>query len=165
MGCRCDIMDSISYIFCILTYAIIYVLIHHITFWLYLYFLNILYFFFKYSCTNIYHRRSPYTFCMDISEMPTWLCRAFPIETFPLCLMVLFWHYSGNCGNAGKMCPLPEQTLGQQLSDHFPERNLQVPDQIMWVILWETLVHWEILGHVKTCHRTASRYWDTYELT
>ena len=31
--------------FCILTYAIIYVLIHHIIFWLYLYFLNILYFF------------------------------------------------------------------------------------------------------------------------
>ena len=29
--------------FCILTYAIIYVLIHHIMFWLYLYFLNILY--------------------------------------------------------------------------------------------------------------------------
>ena len=33
------------YFFCILTYAIIYVLIHHIIFWLYLYFLNILYFF------------------------------------------------------------------------------------------------------------------------
>ena len=47
--------------FCILTYAIIYVLIHHIIFWLYLYFLNILYFF-KYSCTNIFHRRSLYTF-------------------------------------------------------------------------------------------------------
>ena len=31
--------------FCILTYAIIYALIHHIIFWLYLYFLNILYFF------------------------------------------------------------------------------------------------------------------------
>ena len=29
--------------FCILTYAIIYVLIHHIIFWLYLYFLNILF--------------------------------------------------------------------------------------------------------------------------
>ena len=43
--------------FCILTYAIIYVLIHLIIFWFYLYFLNILYFF-KYSCTNIFHRRS-----------------------------------------------------------------------------------------------------------
>ena len=43
--------------FCILTYAIIYVLIHHINFWLYLYFLNIPYFF-KYSCSNIFHRRS-----------------------------------------------------------------------------------------------------------
>ena len=39
----------------------IYVLIHHINFWLYLYFLNILYFF-KYSCTNIFHRRSLCTF-------------------------------------------------------------------------------------------------------
>ena len=43
------------HLFCILTYAIIYVLIH--LFWLYLYFLNIIYFF-KYSCTNIFHRRS-----------------------------------------------------------------------------------------------------------
>ena len=44
--------------FRILPYAIIYVLIHHIIFWLYLYFLNILYLFFKHSCTNIFHRRS-----------------------------------------------------------------------------------------------------------
>ena len=47
--------------FLILTYAFIYVLIHHIIFWLYLYFLNILYFF-KYSCTNIFHRCSLCTF-------------------------------------------------------------------------------------------------------
>ena len=39
--------------FCILTCAIIYVLIHHIICWLYIYFLNILYFF-KSSCTSIY---------------------------------------------------------------------------------------------------------------
>ena len=30
LGCRFDIIDSISSLFCILTYAIIYVLIHHI---------------------------------------------------------------------------------------------------------------------------------------
>ena len=47
--------------FFILAYAIMYVLIHHIIFWLYLYFLNILYFF-KYSCTKIFHRRSLCTF-------------------------------------------------------------------------------------------------------
>ena len=51
----------LSSLFCILTYAIIYGLIHHIIFWLYLYFLNIIYFF-KYSCTNIFHRRSLCTF-------------------------------------------------------------------------------------------------------
>ena len=51
--------------FCILTYAIIYVLIHHIIFWLYLYFLNILYLF-KYSCTNIFHRRSLCNFYRNI---------------------------------------------------------------------------------------------------
>ena len=39
----------------------IYVLIHHVIFWHYLCFLNILYFF-KYSCTNIFHRRSLCTF-------------------------------------------------------------------------------------------------------
>ena len=43
-GCRFDILDSISSCFCILTYAIIYVLIHHLIVWLYLYFLNILFF-------------------------------------------------------------------------------------------------------------------------
>ena len=62
LGCRFDIMDSISSFFCILTYAIIYVLIHHIIFRLYLYFLNIVLYFFKYSCTYIFHRRSLYTF-------------------------------------------------------------------------------------------------------
>ena len=50
--------------FCILTSAITYVLIHHIIFWLYLYFLNFLYFF-KYSCTNFFHRRSLCTVYMD----------------------------------------------------------------------------------------------------
>ena len=56
------ILFNIVYLifFCILTYAIIYILIHHIIFWLYLYFLNILYFF-KYSCTNIFHRHSLHT--------------------------------------------------------------------------------------------------------
>ena len=61
LGCRFDILNSISSFSCILTYAIIYVLIHHIIFWLYLYFLIILCFF-KYSCTNIFHRRSLCTF-------------------------------------------------------------------------------------------------------
>ena len=61
LGCRFDILDSISSFFSILIYAFIYVLIHHIIFWLYPYFLNILYFF-KYSCTNIFHRHSLCTF-------------------------------------------------------------------------------------------------------
>ena len=63
LGCRIDIRDSISSFFCILTYAIIYVLIHHINVWLYLDFLNIVYFF-KYSSTNIFHRRCLGTFYM-----------------------------------------------------------------------------------------------------
>ena len=32
LGCRFDIMDYESYFFCVLTYAIIYVMIHHIIF-------------------------------------------------------------------------------------------------------------------------------------
>ena len=75
--CRGDIMDSISSFFCILTYAIIYVLIHHIIFWFYLYFLNILYFF-KYSCTNILHRRSPCTFYYSMG----WNYFSIPDNTF-----------------------------------------------------------------------------------
>ena len=35
---------------------------HHINFRLYLYFLNIVLYFFKYSCTNVFHRRSLYAF-------------------------------------------------------------------------------------------------------
>ena len=63
------ILDSVSYLFWILTYPIIYVLIHHIIFWLYLYLLNIFYFF-KYSCINIFHRRSLCTFY--------WICNVKP---------------------------------------------------------------------------------------
>ena len=58
-GCRLDKIDSISHF---LIYAIIYVLIHHIIFWRYLYFLNIYFYFFKYCGTNIFHRRSSCTF-------------------------------------------------------------------------------------------------------
>ena len=36
LGCRFDIMDNISYFLCVLTYAIIYVLIHQIIFRFYL---------------------------------------------------------------------------------------------------------------------------------
>ena len=49
LGCRFDILDSTSSFLFILTYAIMYVLIHHITFWLYLYFLNIICFYFSSS--------------------------------------------------------------------------------------------------------------------
>ena len=57
----CDAF-TINVLVNILTYAIVYVLIHHIILRLYLYFLNIVLYFLKYSCTNIFHKRSPYTF-------------------------------------------------------------------------------------------------------
>ena len=44
LGCSFDKMDCKSSYFCILTYAIVYVLIHHMLFWLYLYVLNSLLF-------------------------------------------------------------------------------------------------------------------------
>ena len=53
------------FVFCILTYAIIYIYICLDTsylFRLYLYSLNIVLYFFKYFCTNIFHRRNLYTF-------------------------------------------------------------------------------------------------------
>ena len=40
LGCRFDILDYTSSSFCILTYAIVYVFIHHMLFRFYLYFLN-----------------------------------------------------------------------------------------------------------------------------
>ena len=61
LGCRFDILDSISSFFCILTYAIICLdtSYHFLA-------LSLLpkysFFFFKYSCTNIFHRRSLCTF-------------------------------------------------------------------------------------------------------
>ena len=59
LGCRFDIMDCKSSFFCILTYAIVHVSIHHMIFRLYLYFLNsVLY----YSCPNVFYRHSLYTF-------------------------------------------------------------------------------------------------------
>ena len=46
LGYRFDIIDCKSSFFCILTYAIVHVLIHHMLFRLYLYFLNsVLYFY------------------------------------------------------------------------------------------------------------------------
>ena len=60
LGCRFDILDSISSLFCILTYAIISLDTSY-NFWLYLYLFNILYFF-KYSCTNNFHRHGLCTF-------------------------------------------------------------------------------------------------------
>ena len=49
-------------LFCLLTYAIIYVLIHHIIFG-FIFTSWIFFNFFKYSCTNIFHRRSFCTSC------------------------------------------------------------------------------------------------------
>ena len=77
-----DILDSISSFFCILAYAIIYVLIHHIIFWLYLYFLNIIYFF-KYSYTNIFHRRSLCTFYSKVHGANMGPIRSAPPPPYP----------------------------------------------------------------------------------
>ena len=56
----CNLQCKSSH-FCILIHAIVYVL-HHMIFQLYIYILNSFVFFIKYSCTNIFHRRSLYTF-------------------------------------------------------------------------------------------------------
>ena len=62
LDCRFDISDSIFSLFCILTYAVLYVLINHII--LGFTFTSLIMFFIliKYSCTNSFHRRSLYTF-------------------------------------------------------------------------------------------------------
>ena len=54
-------MNSISS-FLVLWHKQLYMSWDHIIFRLYLYFLNDVLYFFKYSCTNIFHRRSLYTF-------------------------------------------------------------------------------------------------------
>ena len=62
----------------------LYVWIHHIIFWLYLYFLNILYFS-KYSCTNIFHRRS---LCTFYSIRPLFRNIILMVQNQP----ISFWH-------------------------------------------------------------------------
>ena len=59
LGCRCDIMDSKSYFF-LFWHMQLYMSWYIRSFFGFT-FLNILYFF-KYSCTNTFHRRSLYTF-------------------------------------------------------------------------------------------------------
>ena len=62
LGCRFwQRGDCKASFFCILTYVIVYVLIHHMFFRLYLYFLNNLFYFIKYSCTNGFHKRCLHT--------------------------------------------------------------------------------------------------------
>ena len=56
LGCRFDIMDDISYFFCVFWHMQLYMSWYIISFFGFT-FLYILYFF-KYSCTNIFHRRS-----------------------------------------------------------------------------------------------------------
>ena len=56
----------IVYLIIFLTYATIYVLIHHIIFWLYLYFLNILYF----SSTHVLTSSIDIVFALSIMVMP-----------------------------------------------------------------------------------------------
>ena len=60
LGCRFDIMDNESYFF-VFWHMQLYMSWYIRSFFGFI-FLNILYFF-KYSCTNIFHRRSLYTFC------------------------------------------------------------------------------------------------------
>ena len=63
LGCRFDIMDNISYFF-VFWHMQLYMSWCIRSFFGFT-FLNILYFF-KYSCTNIFHRRSLYTFYTEV---------------------------------------------------------------------------------------------------
>ena len=94
----------LQFFFCILTNAIIYVLIHHIIVRLYLYFLNILYFF-KYFCTNIFHRRSLYTFYLR------WSLRA---RVWPSARLWC-WHFAIDFVSVS--CPVSRTPMWNQ---HFP---------------------------------------------
>ena len=66
--CRLDSMDNISSFFgrYVFWHMQLYMSWYIISFFrFYLYFLNIVLYFFKYSCTNIFHRRCLYTFYTD----------------------------------------------------------------------------------------------------
>ena len=84
LGCSFDIMDSISSFFCILIYAIIcldtsYIFSASSLLLKYSYF-------FKYSCTNILHRRNPCTF---------YLSRLFFVKDGPTGLLHNCWGLDG----------------------------------------------------------------------
>ena len=66
LGCRFDIMDNESYFF-VFWHMQLYMSSYIRSFFGFT-FLNILYFF-KYSCTNIFHRRSLYTFYFMVTSL------------------------------------------------------------------------------------------------
>ena len=125
--------------FCILTYAILYVLIHHIMFWLYFYFLNILYFF-RYSCTNIFHRRTPCTFYYK--------SYIFQNEIFPY---ISLWAFYGKYLTPGRIYFYNSSILMKSITMAF-SRLIEVIQLVGWLrrygneyiifhtklILWQT---------------------------
>ena len=96
LGCRFDKLDSISLFFCILTYAIIYVLIHHIIFG----FVFISEIFFIFSSTPVLTSSIDVVFVLSIGQgeyvMEGSYCNikvhtiAFTISYFCLCSMVVY---------------------------------------------------------------------------
>ena len=72
LGCRFDMMDNESYFFFVFWHMQLYMSWYIRSFFGFT-FLNILYFF-KYSCTNIFHRRSLYTFYYNyVSGVLCWI--------------------------------------------------------------------------------------------
>ena len=94
LDCRFDIMDSI-FSFFVFWHMQLYMTWYIISFfWLYLYYLNILYFF-KYSCTNIFHRHGLCTFYNSIPS-------ALAMEILQSCNKLLTWACSVLLENVNK---------------------------------------------------------------
>ena len=130
-------MDGISSFFCILIYAKIYALIYHIIFWLYLYFLDILYFF-KYSCTNILHRRSPCTFYLNIPGCD--ICMANVIASAVQCppeTSTVKWHDDvTKWNNLPRYWPLWGESNGHRWIP-----LTKASDAELWCLLWSAPEH------------------------
>ena len=136
------------FIFCILTYAIIYVLIHHIIFWLYLYFLNILYVF-KYSCTYIFHRLSLCTFYQNIFSRKCLYCSIHYVilkhKISSLWLSGALWYHRTVLVNLDKsyvMLLMARNLLNQcwiwvsTANNLLPEPMLKMFDNATWSYWW-----------------------------
>ena len=91
--------------------------------------------------------------CMARFAISIVFAHGFPFETFPVCLMVIFWEYSGNNGKCWENVSSPRTDTGTTIVWSFPrEISVSVWSDSVGNILGNI---W-ILGNTGTCEDLSS---------